>query len=171
MSYELKAAVNKRHLGRRGFIAGTIGTLISLIGGSLAASVGSYLLAKPRPITDDAWSDAGDISELSPGTPHQITFDRSRVDAWRVRNEKTSAWVILNKQGSLAAFSPLCTHLGCAYRWNNTKHRFLCPCHGSSFSEAGDVITGPASRPLDRYTVKVEGTRLWLGPVQRSKDS
>jgi Rieske Fe-S protein len=28
------------------------------------------------------------------------------------------------------------------------------------------VLSGPAPRPLDRYEVRVEGTRVWLKPPQ-----
>lgn len=156
---------------RRNFLTGAIYTLSSLIFGTLAASVGGYLFGTPRRAAQNSWCDAGDISELRTGSPEQITFERSRTDAWKVEREKASAWLVLKNDGSLTAFSPLCTHLGCSYHWDNEKHRFACPCHGSEFSKTGAVITGPASRPLDRYTVKIEGTRLWLGPIQSRQQS
>jgi len=154
-------------LERRSFIRGAIYTLTSLIGGTLAASVGTYLLGTPQ-VETDSWADAGDISELQPGSPQEITFERSREDCWKIHNEKASAWVILNNEHKVTAFSPLCTHLGCAYNWQSDKKQFSCPCHGSIFSATGEVVQGPASRPLDRYEVKLEGSRLWLGPIQNS---
>jgi hypothetical protein len=33
------------------------------------------------------------------------------------------------------------------------------------------VVTGPASRPLDRYSTRLEGNRLWLGPVQGAESA
>jgi menaquinol-cytochrome c reductase iron-sulfur subunit len=167
---EQKEKIPSEGLRRRGFIAEAIYTLTSLIAGTLAASVGTYLLGTPHP-EEDAWADAGDISDLQTGSPQEITFERIRVDGWRAHNEKASAWIILKNERNLTAFSPLCTHLGCAYRWQQEKKAFLCPCHGSVFSADGEVLSGPAGRPLDRYTVKVEGTRLWLGPVQISQKS
>jgi len=155
-------------LKRRSFLGGVIYTLTSLIGAAIAASVGSYVLGAPRQREETEWADAGNISGLRAGIPQQITFEQSRMDAWKARNEKSSAWIILNNQGSITAFSPLCTHLGCAYRWEAERRLFACPCHGSLFSATGDVIAGPAPRPLDRYTVKLEGSRLWLGPFRKS---
>jgi menaquinol-cytochrome c reductase iron-sulfur subunit len=157
-------------LERRSFIRGAIYTLTSLIGGTLAASIGTYLFGTPQD-QPESWADAGDISELRPGVPQEITFQRSRVDCWKIHNEKASAWVILNNEQTVTAFSPLCTHLGCAYAWQPDKKQFSCPCHGSAFSATGDVLAGPAGRPLDRYKVKLEGSRLWLGPEQKSQQS
>ena len=37
-----------------------------------------------------------------------------------------------------------CPHLGCALKWNADEHSWDCPCHGSRFSEHGDLLNGPA---------------------------
>jgi cytochrome b6-f complex iron-sulfur subunit len=46
-----------------------------------------------------------------------------------------------------------CTHLGCTPNWFPAEARFRCPCHGSNFSQDGDVIAGPAPIPLWRVMV------------------
>ncbi len=148
---------------------GAIYAIPFLIGGTLTASVGNYLFGRQKS-QRDGWADAGDVSDLPGGTPRQIRFEKAVVDGWKIRNEESSAWVILDERRSVTAFSPLCTHLGCAYRWQTEKKVFACPCHGSTFSARGDVITGPASRALDRYSTRLEGSRLWLGPLQTEQD-
>ena len=45
--------------------------------------------------------------------------------------------------------APTCTHLGCALRWNAAEASWDCSCHGSRFDESGEVLEGPAVRPLD----------------------
>lgn len=162
---------SSQHVNRRSWIKAAISTLSALIGGVLAASAGTYLFGTPEKYDQESWAEAGDITKLQAGKPQEITFERNRVDAWRARNERASAWVILKTNGSVTAYSPLCTHLGCAYHWESAAHAFVCPCHGSTFDVNGKVITGPARRPLDRYESKVQGQRLWLGPVQRSQDA
>ena len=62
-------------------------------------------------------------------------------------------------------FSPLCPHLGCRYAWNDPQKKFLCPCHGSIYSDLGVHEAGPALRgldplPLRDYQGKVEVT--WI---------
>lgn len=154
---------------RRSFLGGAICALTSLIGGTLAVFGGKYLLGTPHEVSG-AWADAGEISNLQGGSPHEITFEKSRSDGWKIHNERATAWVILNNS-SITAFSPLCTHLGCAYGWQASQAAFVCPCHGSKFAADGKVISGPARRPLDQYDVKIEGTRLWLGPLKNSQAS
>ena len=58
--------------------------------------------------------------------------------------------------GGFLALSRRCTHLGCSIPWDEEKRRFVCPCHGSIFNLAGEVLTGPAPRPLDTFPVRIE---------------
>lgn len=39
-----------------------------------------------------------------------------------------------------------CSHLGCALKYNKQEHSWDCPCHGSRFSENGDLIDNPAMK-------------------------
>ena len=43
-----------------------------------------------------------------------------------------------------------CPHMGCALKWNGAEHSWDCPCHGSRFSEAGQIIDNPATGDLKR---------------------
>ena len=36
-----------------------------------------------------------------------------------------------------------CPHLGCALRKNKAEHSWDCPCHGSSFTDTGEIIVPP----------------------------
>lgn len=56
-------------------------------------------------------------------------------------------------RGELHALSSVCTHMACDVAWNDREKVWDCPCHGSRFSPAGDVIRGPAARPLPSVEV------------------
>jgi quinol---cytochrome c reductase iron-sulfur subunit, bacillus type len=114
------------------------------------------------------WADAGEIAEFSQSVPQEITFESRQADGWNIEESKASAWIVRQGDGSMVSFSPWCTHLGCAYHWESKRSEtggcFVCPCHGSRFHANGIVLEGPASRPLDRYATKTQGSRLWILP-------
>jgi len=127
-----------------------------------------YLFFPPRLPKQNEWVEVGEISRLTPDTPVEMVFRRTAVDGWKISSEKSTAWVVRSADNQVTAFGPQCTHLGCAYRWDDTKNEFLCPCHNSLFALTGKVLSGPAPRPLDRYETKVEGTKLFLGKLRQS---
>jgi Rieske Fe-S protein len=76
------------------------------------------------------------VTELAPGEGGII--ERS--------GEKLAASVA--EDGSLRLMSAKCTHMGCTVAWNPGERTFDCPCHGSRFGPTGEVVNGPATRPL-----------------------
>lgn len=47
--------------------------------------------------------------------------------------------------GLLTPTVPRCPHLGCALKYNAAEHSWDCPCHGSRFTEHGQLIDNPAT--------------------------
>lgn len=75
-------------------------------------------------------------SELEPGEGGVIERDGEAVAAY------------VDDGGQLHLMSARCTHLGCLVAWEPADKAFECPCHGSIFSPTGEVLGGPANRPL-----------------------
>ena len=153
---------------RRTFHLAAIYALGALIGLAMAIPTLLYLLIPPKPRNRLSWIDAGDISQLTPGQPTALSFQENRLDGWKVVTEKKTAWVVKNADNKIVAFGPQCTHLACAYHWEASADKFVCPCHGSEFSVDGKVLMGPATRPLDRYATKIDNNRLQLGELKQS---
>jgi menaquinol-cytochrome c reductase iron-sulfur subunit len=159
-----------RESSRRTFFTAAIYGLWSVIGAALSLPAAIYLLLPPRARKNGGWVEAGDLSQLKNDTPEEVVFRRNRQDGWKISSEKTSAWIV-KTANNVVAYSPQCTHLGCAYHWDESSRNFLCPCHTSTFALDGTVTAGPAPRPLDRYEVKIEGSKILIGSIQKPAQS
>ena len=51
--------------------------------------------------------------------------------------------------GDLKVVSAVCTHMGGLVQFNKLEKTWDCPCHGARFDLNGQVINGPASKPLE----------------------
>ena len=64
------------------------------------------------------------------------------------------------KAGTFAAFTAVCTHLGCLVN-SVSGGTINCPCHGSTFSITnGSVVNGRATAPLAAVSIKVKGSNI-----------
>ncbi len=50
----------------------------------------------------------------------------------------------------LTPTAPRCPHMGCALTWNKQERSWDCPCHGSRFDEAGQLLDNPATGDLKK---------------------
>ncbi|MDW0117658.1 FAD-dependent oxidoreductase [Sporosarcina thermotolerans] len=77
--------------------------------------------------------------DLAKGEGAVITLDGHRKGAYR------------DDDGKVHIVDTTCTHIGCEVEWNNGDKTWDCPCHGSRFKFTGEVIEGPAEKPLQKY--------------------
>ncbi len=52
--------------------------------------------------------------------------------------------------GKTCRVTAICTHVGGTLKWNDAEKSWDCPLHGSRFAPDGQVLEGPATRPLQR---------------------
>jgi cytochrome b6-f complex iron-sulfur subunit len=61
----------------------------------------------------------------------------------------------------MAAVSRICTHEGCTVNLPVASLLTLdCPCHGSRFQVTGQVVNGPAARPLASFPTVIDGNQV-----------
>lgn len=152
-------------ISRRNFYEWAVLVLGGIVQAALALPALAYLLIPSRKKTGGGWTDAGSIAALPAGQPMELTVQRQRQDAWKTSVERLSVWALKKSSSEVVVYSAQCTHLGCGYHWAAGEQHFECPCHGTIFSKDGDVVSGVAPRPLDRFQTRIEGDRLWLGPL------
>jgi menaquinol-cytochrome c reductase iron-sulfur subunit len=121
------------------------------------------------PIPPDQWA----LLQKATDKPIKITFNLHEVDGYLPpADEEQFVWAVKSTDAEFKAkrpdlfegatkipypvaymgftiFSPICPHLGCRYSWVDAQNRFICPCHGSEFTNIGQHIAGPAPRGLD----------------------
>ena len=76
---------------------------------------------------------------------------------------QTKGVAVLRSPGNpnkLIAVNPKCTHQGCDVKWAAADKKYACPCHGASFDANGEVLNGPATKPLAAYSAKIVGTQV-----------
>ncbi|GHH94340.1 Rieske (2Fe-2S) protein [Streptomyces capillispiralis] len=68
------------------------------------------------------------------------------------------------EDGSLKAYSSLCTHAGCPIN-KLEGAKLICPCHGSEFDAVtGKVLREPAVAPLKPLAIEVKNGTMVAGP-------
>jgi cytochrome b6-f complex iron-sulfur subunit len=76
------------------------------------------------------------------------------------------------EDGGILALWQRCTHLGCTVPWRKDLKQFACPCHSSIFNTRGEVIGGPAPRPMDIFPIEIVNGELVVDtslPITREK--
>ena len=81
-------------------------------------------------------TSGGSVDDIAPGDGAIVRVDGHRCAVHR------------DDDGALHAVSARCTHLGCLVAFNRAERAWECPCHGSRFDPDGQILQGPATRPL-----------------------
>ncbi len=131
------SAVDPSEMTRRSFLLWGWGAFLAFLASSIGATLRFML---PNVLYEPSQKfRAGKAQEY----PLGVTIDKAN-----------RVWVIRNDEGLYVMWAR-CTHLGCTPNWFPAETRFRCPCHGSNYTIAGDVIAGPAPKPLWRCLVSV----------------
>ena len=133
--------------GRRGLIRALLGT-------GFGASLFSFLypaakFMMPPPVAESA------VNQVSAGKA-----DLKPNSARLFRFGSKPALLVRTAGGELRAFSAVCTHLNCTVQYNDQTRQIWCACHNGQFDLNGKVVAGPPPRPLEQFTVHVQGEEV-----------
>ena len=86
---------------------------------------------------------------------------KDELEEGKMKEYKVSAktLVLVKIEGDYLAFDSLCTHAECPLAGGYLDGTTVtCYCHGAQFDiSSGEVLSPPATSPLQTYKVKLEG--------------
>jgi cytochrome b6-f complex iron-sulfur subunit len=110
----------------------------------------SKFLVRPKSSTPDAPLTINK-DEIPTGTAKEFVFNETPL-------------VVINRRGSgFIALSRVCTHLGCLVGYDKFNNKLVCPCHAGEFDLEGRVLSGPATKSLQRYSLKITADQITIG--------
>ncbi len=118
---------------------------------ALAAQVGAGLFKFMTPILEKGAFG----TEVKVGRVNE--FEVGSVSYFR----ESRFYLVRLEEGFLAMYRK-CPHLGCVIPWEETEGVFNCPCHSSLFTLLGEVIEGPAPRPMDTFPVEIRAGEIYV---------
>jgi Rieske Fe-S protein len=134
-----------------------------LIGLGIGIPAIAYIIAPAlKRAESQGWIRLGAASKVEIGIPTLFKTKIERETGWITNETELSIYIITENGRDFAAFSNICTHLGCRVRWNADQGQFFCPCHNAVFDKSGNVVAGPPPRPLDRYEINVVDDQLYV---------
>lgn len=150
-------------------------------GGLLTVGLGLGLGCQPDPVYEkdsgnpDSGSEGGttteavDLCATEPGnaetgwTAVELAQhpDLQEVGGWvHVTVDGIAMILVQPEEGCFVAASQRCTHEGEPVEWRSG--RFVCPRHGATFRNDGEVIGGPTPVPLVAFEAGERDGKVWV---------
>lgn len=175
-SAETKPLTDVRQVRRRGFLGWLLAAGAAVLGLSLAAPVASLGPTPGDALRRTLWrrgtrlvTAAGQplrpadivVGSVVTAWPDGIQHERSavivvRLGARGAQPPTNLEWVV---DGTLVAYSKICTHAGCPVGlFRERDDALFCPCHQATFdaARAAEPTFGPAARRLPQLPLSVD---------------
>jgi nitrite reductase/ring-hydroxylating ferredoxin subunit len=155
--------LNASHLRGATFICPKDKIVFSAASGKRVSGVSSKPLSRVPIRVVNGSLVATLTSDSSPSSSALIESSKVPVGGGvKVQSNVGVLMIVQPSRGNFAAFSAICTHLGCEVS-RATSQAITCTCHNSQFSTAnGSVLSGPAEGPLRRYSLVERSGQLYL---------
>jgi len=149
-------------VSRRGFVLAT-GTVGAALLAACGSSGGNGAANNGQPNSGSGHSGhSGSGNAGSPGSTVIALSDVPVEGAASAESPNGDPLIVAQPtKGQVVAFSAVCTHMGCTVAPEGKQ--LACPCHGSVFDAfTGKNVRGPAPRPLDKVSVRLNGSEVVL---------
>jgi len=156
----VESANRAGEISRRTFLAQVIGACIAFLGVLVGIPAVGAAVGPAFKREDAEWLSLGSPDVFQEATPKAVNLTVVRRDGWIESTQVKGVWVVRQPGDQFTVYSGRCTHLGCAYSWQESQNQFACPCHAGVFGLDGKVLAGPPPRPLDTLPVRVENGAL-----------
>jgi cytochrome b6-f complex iron-sulfur subunit len=128
------------------------------------AALGGSILFTGAAFFSSCSDGAGDdIDDINKPVNIEINLDDPGFSALKTvggYTYKDKIIIIRATENQYIALSSSCTHEQFTVIFNKDSNEILCNNHGSRFNTNGNVINGPATTSLKRYTVTIDGNTL-----------
>lgn len=159
-----RPAAAEQFAARRAMLAGTaaVAGLVAVGAASLlrkGAAAGDTVRQDPTATGSGGSGGSGEsgtsvaVGQVPVGGGKQITDAKTGQ----------AIWVLQLQANQFTALNATCPHQGCPVKFESASSGFVCPCHHSTFTAAGKLTRGPATRNLTEVKVTKSGDTLDLG--------
>jgi len=155
-------------VGRRNFFKSFLATVIGAVLGAVPVIAGLQVFFDPlrrKGAINSAVRITGLEALPDDGVPRKFPVLANRIDAWNKFTQIPIGAVYLRRTGNqVQALNAVCPHAGCNVDFLQERNIYLCPCHNSTFTVAGNIgnPSSPAARGLDSLDVELRGDEVWV---------
>ena len=141
----LRDAAGRREFDRRRFLDALLMVGFTSTAAAIAFPVGRYLVPPESGEPATASVVAGRAGALPANSGAIFKFGSK------------PGIVVRTADGELRAFSAVCSHLDCTVQFKSDTSQLWCACHNGTYDLAGNVVSGPPPRGLEKFTVNIRG--------------
>lgn len=145
------SASNETHtVSRRGVVTWLLGT-------SLGATMVAALYPVFRFVIPPEVGEAP-VNRVLAGKLSELPVNSGKIFRFGSR----PGILVRTPDGTLRAFSAVCTHLNCTVQYRPDFQNIWCACHNGVYDLQGKNISGPPPQPLEAYKVDTSGDDVYV---------
>lgn len=140
----------EKKASRRDFVSYLLGGGLIAWAASVIYPIVAYLIPPKQAEVEVSSVKVGKLADIEVNSGTIVRFGNRPV------------LLIRSADGKLKAFDGTCTHLDCTVQYRADMQVIWCACHNGQFDLNGRVVAGPPPKPLDEYSVILQGEEVLI---------